>query len=233
MKEAAADSAKDADPTVEKVLKTRDLQVGFEGSFGSNLVSPRGLLSSFLNSLVEVEGIVTKCSSVRPKLVRSVQYCAQTKAYRVLDHRDEMAPDIGVEIRGRVRLQTNGSMSREDEEGNQLETEFGLCQYKDYQVVTLQEMPERARVGQLPRSIEVIVEHDLVDRVKPGDRVQCVGVYQPLAGQLNNGQCSSFFRSVLMSNNISVIGKEIGAVRLTGVDVGNIRYVTHQYVGFR
>jgi DNA replication licensing factor MCM3 len=204
-------------------LKTRDLQVGFEGSFGNNLVSPRGLLSSFLNSLVEVEGIVTKCSSVRPKLVRSVQYCPEAKTYKVLEHRDEMAPDIGVEVRGRVRMPTNGAMPREDENGNILETEFGLCQYKDYQVVTLQEMPERARVGQLPRSIEVVVEHDLVDRVKPGDRVQCVGVYQPLAGSLTNGQCSSFFRSVLMCNNISVIGKEVGAVRLTAHDVGNIK----------
>jgi DNA replicative helicase MCM subunit Mcm2 (Cdc46/Mcm family) len=59
--------------------------------------------------------------------------------------------------------------------------------------------------------------------VKPGDRVKCVGVYQPLAPPAMMGQCSGFFRPVLICNNISVIGKEVGAVRLIGSDVRNIR----------
>ena len=84
-------------------------------------------------------------------------------------------------------------------------------------------MPERARVGQLPRSVELILEYDLVDKVKPGDRVKSVGVYQPLAGTTMHGQFSGFFRPVVMVNNISVIGKEVGAVLLTGPDVRNIK----------
>lgn len=223
LREAASECAQNADPSVVKVLKLRELQVGFEGNFGANLVSPRGLLSTFLNNLVEVEGIVTKGSSVQPKLVRSVQFCPVTGEYKVLEHRDDTAPDIGIEVRGRVRLPTNGMLPKEDAEGNPLELEQGLSTYKDYQTIVLQEMPERAKVGQLPRSIELMLEYDLVDKVKPGDRVKCVGVYQPLAPALNMGQCSGFFRPVLICNNISVIGKEVGAVRLTGPDVRNIK----------
>ena len=66
LKEAATESAQNDDPAVAKVLKLHELQVGFEGYFGLNLVSPRGLLSTYLNNLVEVEGIVTKVSSVKP-----------------------------------------------------------------------------------------------------------------------------------------------------------------------
>jgi DNA replication licensing factor MCM3 len=223
LREAASECAQNINPSVAKALKSIELQVGFEGNFGANLVSPRGLLSTFLNNLVEVEGIVTKGSSVQPKIVRSVQFCPATGEYKILEHRDDTAADIGIEVRGRVRLPTNGLLPKEDANGNPLELEQGLSTYKDYQTIVLQEMPERAKVGQLPRSIELMLEYDLVDKVKPGDRVKCVGVYQPLAPPAMMGQCSGFFRPVLICNNISVIGKEVGAVRLTHHDIRNIR----------
>lgn len=187
LREAATESAKNADPSVAKLLKQRELQVGFEGNFGSNVVSPRGLLSSFLNNMLEVEGIVTKCSTVKPKMLKSVQFCPATGKYKLMDHRDETSPDIYLEINGRINLPTNGALPKEDSDQNELELEQGLSVYKDYQTIILQEMPERARVGQLPRSVEVILEYDLVDRVKPGDRVQCVGVFQPFAGGIAQG----------------------------------------------
>lgn len=52
--------------------------VGFDGSFGGHLVSPRTLSSTYITHLVCVEGIVTKCSLVRPKVAKSVHYCPAT-----------------------------------------------------------------------------------------------------------------------------------------------------------
>ena len=74
--------AKEADAT--SVDRDTRVYVGFEGSFGSHLVSPRSLSSSFITRLVCVEGIVTKCSIVRPKLAKSVHYCPTTVRARVV-----------------------------------------------------------------------------------------------------------------------------------------------------
>lgn len=224
LQEAAAESAKNLDVSFEKVLNAKDIQVGFEGSFGVNSVSPRGLTSTMLNSLVEVEGIVVKCSNVRPKLVRSVQYCPVTKQYSLRDYRDSTSLDIGIEVRENAgeRMPTTSTFPTQDAQGNALEVEHGLCQYKDYQTLVLQEMPEKSKVGQLPRSVDVILEHDLVDRVKPGDRILCVGVYRSLPSSAN-GQTTGVFKTVLICNNVSIIGKEVGAVHLTGNDIKHIR----------
>lgn len=224
LQEAAMDTAKNLDTSFEKVLNAKELQVGFEGCLAPHTVSPRGLNSSLLNTLVQVEGIVIKCSSVRPKLVRSVQYCPKTQEYSMREYRDSTSMDIGIEVRENMgeRMPTSSTFPTQDANGNPLEVEHGLCLYKDYQTLVLQEMPEKSRVGQLPRSVDVILEHDLVDRVKPGDRILCTGVYRSLPSQ-TNGQTSGVFKTLLMCNNVSIIGKEIGAVRLNADDTRNIK----------
>ena len=43
----------------------------------------------------------------------------------------------------------------------------------EYEELTMQELPETAPPGQLPRSTDVIVEDDLVDACKPGQLLAC------------------------------------------------------------
>ncbi|XP_003704921.1 minichromosome maintenance 3 [Megachile rotundata] len=175
-----------------------DLFIGFEGSFGNRHVTPRTLTSRFLSNLVCLEGIVTRCSLVRPKVVKSVHYCSATKTIMERAYTDftsfEAFPQSAV-------------YPTTDEDGNLLETEFGLSTYKDHQTLTIQEMPEKAPTGQLPRSIDIICDNDLVDICKPGDRVQIVGSYRCLPGK-QGGYTTGAFRTILIANNIMQLSKE-------------------------
>ncbi|XP_004628339.1 DNA replication licensing factor MCM3 [Octodon degus] len=176
-----------------------EFYVGLEGSFGSKHVSPRTLTSCFLSCVVCVEGIVTKCSLVRPKVVRSVHYCPATK--KTIERRYS-------DLTSLVAFPSTSVYPTKDEENNPLETEYGLSAYKDHQTITIQEMPEKAPAGQLPRSVDVILDDDLVDKVKPGDRVQVVGTYRCLPGK-KGGYTSGTFRTVLIACNVKQMSKDV------------------------
>ncbi|KAJ4300238.1 MCM DNA helicase complex subunit [Collariella sp. IMI 366227] len=128
------------------------------GSFGLNACNPRTLSSQHLNSMVSIEGIVTRC----------------------------------------------------------------------HQTISIQEMPERAPAGQLPRGVDVILDDDLVDRVKPGDRVQLVGIFRTL-GNRNTNHNSALFKTVLLANNVVLLstksGGGVATATITDTDIRNINKI--------
>ena len=77
--------------------------------------------------------------------------------------------------------------------------------------VAAQELPETAPPGQLPRSAEVMLEDDLVDSCKPGDRVSLVGVYKALPPRAQ-GSVSGTFRAVLLANSVRQLANDSGAL---------------------
>ncbi|KAG9664194.1 DNA replication licensing factor mcm3, partial [Aureobasidium melanogenum] len=195
----------------------------FYGSFGQFATNPRTLSSQHLNHMVSLEGIVTKCSLVRPKVVKSVHYNENKSSFHFREYRDQT-------------MTMNGAASSsvyptEDDEGNSLVTEYGFCTYRDHQTISIQEMPERAPAGQLPRSVDVIMDDDMVDRVKPGDRIQLVGIYRSL-GNRNAASGSSTFRTLVLANNIILLSSKSGGgiaqATITDTDIRNINRISKQ-----
>ncbi|KAM3404739.1 hypothetical protein ACQJBY_007690 [Aegilops geniculata] len=194
--DAVTEVARNLDP---KFLKEGErVLVGFTGPFGFHRVTPRDLMSSFIGTMVCVEGIVTKCSLVRPKVVKSVHYCPATAAFMSREYRD---------ITSFVGLPT----------GSVYPT----------RTLSMQEVPENAAPGQLPRTVDVIVEDDLVDCCKPGDRVSIVGLYKALPGK-SKGSVSGVFRTVLIANNVSLLNKEANAPVYTREDLKRMKEISRR-----
>ncbi len=193
--------------------------IGFEGSFGGFHTTPRHLSAGYLGNMVCLDGIVTSCSLVRPKMLRSVHYSEARKAFVMREYYD--ATMIGGQAPTPINYPTTGPS------GETLTSEFGLSHYRDYQVVTIQELPEKAPAGQLPRSVDVVFDADLVDTIKPGDRVQIIGVYKSLAN-IQNGGVPATFRAVMIANNVRMIGKDTHMPVISSDDIQNIKTISRR-----
>ncbi|XVE51591.1 hypothetical protein DITRI_Ditri02bG0053800 [Diplodiscus trichospermus] len=197
--DAVTEAARSIDP---KCLKEGEiLHVGFEGPFVSRRVTPRELLSEFIGSMVCVVGIVTKCSLVQPKVVKSVHFCPATVNFVIREYRD---------ISSHIGLPT----------GSVYPTMIT-------RLLSIQEVPENAAPGQLPRTVDVIVEDDLDDSCKPGDRVAIVGIYKALPGK-SKGTVNGVFRTVLIGNNVSLLNKEANAPIYSPENLKNIKKIAER-----
>ncbi|KAI0724228.1 ATP dependent DNA helicase [Cerioporus squamosus] len=185
------------DPLKHEV-KGKTYRVGFSGSFGDHHVSPRHLRAAQLGKMISLEGIVTRCSLVRPKMLKSVHFCPDTGMFHAREYRDATTSTSNLPP-------TSSVTPQQDDEGHPLEMEYGYCEFRDHQRISIQEMPERAPAGQLPRATDVILDGDLVDKCKPGDRIQLVGVYRSVGGGANGS-----FKSLILANNINLLSSKIG-----------------------
>merc|ERR1719174_1148240 len=200
-----------------KVKEGTVFHIGYEGSFGERHTTPRTLNSNHLCQLVCVEGIATKVSLVRPKVVRSVHYCPKTNKTVTREYRDATSL---------VGLPTGAAYPTKDDHGNTLQTEFGLSVYKDHQTLNIQENPEHAPMGQIPCSSRVILDAELTDSCKPGDRVQIIGIYRALAASGKGSSATSgVFRTAILATNVRVLTKGVEGATMTEEDVKHVKKV--------
>ncbi|RIA81678.1 MCM2/3/5 family-domain-containing protein [Glomus cerebriforme] len=197
-------------------IEEQNFYIGFNGTFHHH-VNPRTLKSIHLGKLICIEGIVSRCSLVRLKLAKSVHYCEKTGNFCSKEYHDSTS--IGSQI------PSSSAYPTEDENGNPLTTEFGYSVYRDHQTICLQEMPEKMPPGLLTRSIDIILDDDLVDKVKPGDRIQLAGCYRAI-GKPSQGSTSATFKTVIIANNVTILSGEIGLKVITDIDIANIEKIS-------
>jgi DNA replication licensing factor MCM3 len=185
---------------------------------GRHHMTPRGLTSAMINKLVAVEGIVSRTSLVKPKARVSVFYNPVSGDMRVREHKDpgSLTTDL---------INNMGGVPKVDDQGNPFTAEYGYSLYHDFQKVTIQEMPESTPTGQLPRSVDILLSNDLVNSIKPGDRVKVTGVYKA-APSTTNGVTSGVFRFVLVASSMTRLqaGQSMNAL-FTATDIKNFKAI--------
>jgi DNA replication licensing factor MCM6 len=127
------------------------------------ITSLRDLKAENVGKLLCIEGTVTKTTEVRPELVVGSFRCLAcgTEVGGVKQQFKYSTPKICVSAHCGNR--TNWELVMEKSE------------FTDWQKLRLQEHSSSIPAGSMPRSIDIILRHDLVDTAKPGERVLISG----------------------------------------------------------
>ncbi|KAH8167490.1 hypothetical protein CIB48_g766 [Xylaria polymorpha] len=171
----------------------------------------RQLRQSHLNCLVRVSGVVTRRSGVFPQLIYIKFDC--TKCGVTLGPFQQES-NAEVKIKYCQNCQSRGPFTINSEK----------TIYRNYQKLTLQESPGTVPAGRLPRTREVILLWDLIDKAKPGEEIEVTGIYRNnYDAQLNNRNGFPVFATILEANNIVKAHDQLAGFRLTEEDEQEIR----------
>jgi len=177
----------------------------------------RTIRSRHIGKLIHISGIMMRASEVKPLLVKAVFLCRICQA----------------------------EIPQDQDEGKY--TEPALCpvctkktpmrlvpqksQFKDWQKVRIQESPEELPPGQMPRSVDVILEGDIVDISRPGDLVKVTGILQTTPDFSRRGGKLATFNVFIEANGVEISEKEYEQLQISEEDIKRIEELSqHQQV---
>ena len=126
-----------------------------------------------IDTLVGIRGMVIRSSTIIPDI--------QTAFFRCQLCNNEV--EVAIEM-GRI-VEPNKCTNNHCQGSNCMELIHNRSVFQDKQLVKIQETPENIPDGETPQTIDVYVFDSLVDKCKPGDRVEVTGVYRASAIRRN------------------------------------------------
>lgn len=194
----------------EAQVESKVYQVGFYNLANSKKI--RELKCEAISHLISVNGTVTRTSEVRPELIRGTFTCldcASTVKNVVQQYKYTLPTRCSnAECQNTNRFQLNVKQSR-------------CC---DWQRVRVQENSEDIPAGSMPRSIDVILRYDVVEKCKPGDKVVFTGSLVPVPDVAQ-----------LTSKSVKFVKRQMGSAKsgpagLTGLKALGVRSLTCKLV---
>ncbi len=172
-------------------------------------VSLRAIRSRHIGKLIHISGIMMRASEVKPLLVHATFKCRRCGEiiYQPQEDGRYMEPDQ-CPVCGKktpVRLIPEES------------------KFRDWQKVRIQESPDELPPGSMPRSVDVILEGDIVDISRPGDFVKVTGLLLTTPDFTRRGGKLATFNVYIQANGVEITEKEYEQVELSEADEKEIR----------
>jgi replicative DNA helicase Mcm len=160
----------------------------------------RRIGSDHVGRLIMVSGIIVRASSMTPMVVKATFRCPACGELN------------NIEQSGQILARPQKCIACDNRKGFELVPKESV--FIDCQTVSIQERPEDLPPGQLPRSLNIELKDDLVDFVRPGDRVTLTGFIKLLPRYGRGGELRTFDLQVDASY-AEVSGREMELVEVT------------------
>ncbi len=164
----------------------------------------RDITSEYVNKLIAVEGVVNKSSDVLPKVYNAKFICNRCKQ----EH---------------YEVQTTRFLSEPLQCTNCRKRDFRFdpdnSEWTDVQRLEVQEPLELLRGGEETRKVEIWLEDDLVDLVKPGDKIIITGMVRLRPPQKRG----SVYQKFIEANWIEALEMEFEEIEISEEEVREIK----------
>ena len=181
-------------------------------------VKIRDIRSNDIGKLVSIEGLVTKATEVRPRVVEAVFECPFCGHIFSLEQ-------------GGRQFKEPGECERESGGCGRKVQRFKLlvdkCKFANAQKIRLQESPEELRGGELPQAMDVNLEDDISGEISPGDRVIVTGILRSYQRSTQFGK-TPFFDIYLDGNSLEIMEEEFEEIAITEEDEREIMELKNQ-----
>lgn len=188
--------------------------------------SLRALRRSHLDTLIKVNGVVTRRTTVYPQLKMAYYDCIKCKGvmgpYRI-DEASMMSssgPDGSAKDAAAMHQPSTCAFCASE---GPFRLSTTRSQYRNYQRINLQETPGSVPPGRVPRTKEVVLTNDLIDVARPGEEVEITGIFAH-SYDYNMTQKSGFpvFSTFIFANHVRRKEDASSASNLTEADKAEI-----------
>ena len=169
----------------------------------------RAIRSKHIGRLIHISGIMMRASEVKPLLVHAVFRCriCGDEIPQVQEEGRYTEPPLCPTCGKKTPLKLLPEKSR----------------FVDWQKVRIQESPEELPPGQMPRSVDVVLEGDIVDISRPGDLVRVTGMLQTSPDFTRRGGRLATFNIFIDANGVEITEKEYEQLEISEEDEKRIR----------
>ncbi|RDW77964.1 putative DNA replication licensing factor mcm4 [Coleophoma crateriformis] len=170
-------------------------------------VNMRDLNPSDVDKVVAVKGLVIRTSPILPDMDAAFFKC------QVCNHTVLISLD-----RGRISEPTECPRAV-CKSPNSMQIVHNRSNFRDKQIIKLQETPDSVPAGQTPHSVSLCAHDSLVDMCKAGDRVEITGVFRAMPIRVNPRQRT--LKSI-MKTYIDVLHIQKVDKKRMGIDVSTV-----------
>jgi len=157
----------------------------------------RDLQSNLMGQLVVVPGIITAASKTHIKSTSTVIKCQNCGHEKTLTMKNGFG---GTQLPRTCDQMKNPGLDKTNCPLDPYKIQPDKSDFMDQQRLKLQEAPELIPTGEMPRSLVLVVDRELTDKVTPGNRVKVVailGIHSREAGGNGNERVNSSYLRVI------------------------------------